>query len=157
MIQTLDKIDGCKVKLSVPLVASYLSRGIRQADIARICNVSPQAVNDYIKRHSDQLAPLIDGENILIMKAKHIASKAQENIITILDDTPEKKDMFALNAISGTHIDKYRLLSDKSTQNVSMAVNDSNLATQQADNIAQAKATQALRSKLARLIGEGEV
>jgi hypothetical protein len=55
------------------------------------------------------------------MKAKHIASKAQENIITILDDTPEKKDMIALNAISGTHIDKYRLLSDKSTQNISMA------------------------------------
>ena len=120
MIQTLDKIDDCKVKLSVPLVASYLSRGIRQADIARICNVSPQAVNDYIKRHSDQLAPLIDGENILIMKAKHIASKAQENIITILDDRPEKKDMFALNAISGTHIDKYRLLSDKSTSNISL-------------------------------------
>ena len=122
MIQGLDKIDGCKVKLSVPLVASYLSRGIRQADIARICNVSPQAVNDYIKRHSDQLAPLIDGENILIMKAKHIASKAQENIITILDDTPEKKDLFALNAVSGTHIDKYRLLSNRSTQNVSMDV-----------------------------------
>ena len=29
--------------------------------------------------------------------------------------------MFALNAISGTHIDKMRLLSDKSTQNISMA------------------------------------
>ena len=129
MIQTLDKIDGCKVKLSVPLVASYLSRGIRQADIARICNVSPQAVNDYIKRHSDQLAPLIDGEDILIMKAKHIASKAQENIITILDDTPEKKDMIALNAISGTHIDKYRLLSDKSTSNISIVKPISQLLT----------------------------
>ncbi len=120
MIQTLDKIDGYKVKLCVPLVASYLLRGIRQADIARICNVSPQAVNDYIKRHSDQLAPLVDGENILIMKAKHIASKAQENIITILDDTPEKKDMIALNAISGTHIDKYRILSDKSSININI-------------------------------------
>ena len=148
--RTLDKIDGCKVKLSVPLVASYLSRGIRQADIARICNVSPQAVNDYIKRHSDQLAPLIDGENILIMKAKHIASKAQENIITILDDTPEKKDMIALNAISGTHIDKYRLLSDKSTQNISMATLEAN----KEDREARRKELLEARARVIEMTGE---
>ncbi len=120
MIQTLDMIDDHKVKLSVPLVASYLARGIRQVDIARICNVSRQAVNDYIKTHYDELAPLVDDGNILIMKAKHIASKAQENIITVLDQAPEKKDLFALNAVRGTHIDKYRPLSDKSTSNVSI-------------------------------------
>ncbi len=74
----------------------------------------------YIKTHYDDLAPLVDDGNILIMKAKHIASKAQENIITVLDQAPEKKDLFALNAVSGTHIDKYRLLSDKSTSNVSI-------------------------------------
>ncbi len=127
MIQTLDKIDGCKVKLNVPLVASYLSRGVRQADIARVCNVSPQAINSYIKTHYDELAPLVDNGNILIMKAKHIASKAQENIITILDEAPEKKDLFALNAVSGTHIDKYRLLSQKSTSNISIDQVNTNL------------------------------
>ncbi len=120
MIQSLDNIDSCKVKLSVPLVASYLSRGVRQADIARACNVSPQAINSYIKSHYNELAPLVDDGNILIMKAKHIASKAQENIIVVLDEVPEKKDLFALNAVSGTHTDKYRLLSDRSTSNISV-------------------------------------
>lgn len=134
MIQTLDKLDGCKVKLNVPLVASYLSRGVRQADIARICNVSPQAVNDYIKRHSDQLAPLIDDNNILIMKAKHIASKAQENILNVLDMPPDKKDLFALNAASGTHIDKYRLLSEKSTSNISIDQHRENIKELDARN-----------------------
>ncbi len=127
MTQALDKIDGCKVKLNVPLIASYLSRGVRQADIARVCNVSPQAINSYIKTHYDELAPLVDDGNILIMKSMHIASKAQENIITILDNAPEKKDLFALNAVSGTHIDKYRLLSNKSTENVSVQQSNDNI------------------------------
>ena len=35
-------------------------------------------------------------------------------------DKSEKKDLFAFNAISGTHIDKFRLLSDKSTSNISV-------------------------------------
>ena len=61
------------------------------------------------------------------MKAKHIASKAQENIIVVLDEAPEKKDLFALNAVSGTHIDKYRLLSDKATANVSIDQADINI------------------------------
>jgi hypothetical protein len=53
------------------------------------------------------------------MKSKHIADKAQERLLVHLKDT-EKKDLFALNTISGTHIDKMRLLSDKSTQNISI-------------------------------------
>ncbi len=116
-----------KVKLSVPLIASYIDKGYTQADIARICNVSYQAVSNYIKRHYDDLAPLIGSNNIMIMKAKHIASKAQDNIAIILDDKPEKKDLFALNAVSGTHIDKMRLLSDKSTQNLSIATLNANI------------------------------
>jgi predicted DNA-binding protein YlxM (UPF0122 family) len=128
MIQALDMIDDHKVKLSVPLLASYLARGITQVDIARICNVSRQAVHSYIKTHYEQLAPLVDDGNILIMKSKHIASKAQENIMVVLDQAPEKKDLFALNAVSGTHIDKYRLLSDKSTQNISIDQVRTNLA-----------------------------
>ena len=149
MMQALDMIDDHKVKLSVPLVASYLARGIRQADIARICNVSRQAVNDYIKTHYEQLAPLVDDGNIMIMKAKHIASKAQENIITVLDQAPEKKDLFALNAVSGTHIDKYRLLSDKATSNVSIDQITSNIKELEAME-------EALLKELKELDGEGE-
>ena len=58
-------------------------------------------------------------DSILAIKSKHIAVKAQERILKHLNQS-EKKDLFALNAISGTHIDKMRLLSDKSTQNVSI-------------------------------------
>ena len=109
-----------KVKLSVPLIASYLKRGINRTKIAEICNVSHQAVYDYCDRHYDELAPLIDTtDSLFALQSKHIAQKAQERLLLHLKDT-EKKDLFALNAISGTHTDKYRLLSDKSTQNVSI-------------------------------------
>ncbi len=109
-----------KVKLSVPLIASYLKRGISRTKIAEICNVSHQAVYNYCDRHYDELAPLIDTtDSLFALQSKHIARKAQERLLLHLKDT-EKKDLFALNAISGTHVDKYRLLSDKSTANVSI-------------------------------------
>ena len=117
-----------KVKLTVPLIASYLARGVKRTKIAEICNVSFQAVYDYCDRHYEELAPLIDtSDSILAIKSKHIAVKAQERILKHLNET-EKKDLFALNAISGTHIDKMRLLSDKSTSNISMDTLDANIA-----------------------------
>ncbi|MBT6053015.1 MAG: hypothetical protein HOG49_39950 [Candidatus Scalindua sp.] len=121
MIQGLENLETThKVKLSVPLVASYLARGIKRTQIAKLCNISNAAVYDYCDRHYEELAPLIDtSDGIMAMKSKHIAEKAQERILKHLKDS-EKKDLFALNAISGTHIDKMRLLSDKSTQNISM-------------------------------------
>jgi len=122
MIQGLENLETKhKVKLTVPLVASYLARGVKRTKIAEICNVSFQAVYDYCDRHYEDLAPLIDtSDSIVAIKSKHIAVKAQERLLKHLNKS-EKKDLFALNAISGTHIDKYRLLSDKSTQNISMA------------------------------------
>ena len=86
MIQTLETLKNVKVKLSVPLIASYLDKGYTQANIARICNVSYQAVSDYIKRHYDELAPLVDTtDGILAMRSKHLANKAQEKIEGILE------------------------------------------------------------------------
>jgi predicted transcriptional regulator len=121
MTHALENLETThKVKLSVPLVASYLARGIKRTQIAKLCNISAAAVYDYCDRHYEELAPLIDtSDGIMAMKSKHIAEKAQERILKHLKDS-EKKDLFALNAISGTHIDKMRLLSDKSTQNINM-------------------------------------
>ena len=121
MIQPLENIETKhKVKLTIPLVASYLARGVKRTKIAEICNISNAAVYDYCDRHYEELAPLIDtGDGIMAIKSKHIAEKAQERLLLHLKKS-EKKDLFALNAISGTHIDKYRLLSDKSTANVSI-------------------------------------
>jgi len=121
MIEALVPVDTKqKVSLSVPLIATYLKRGVNYSDIARICNISKQAVSSYIKTHYNDLAPLVDKtDNLAAAQAQHIANKAQERLLLHLSDS-EKKDLFALNAISGTHIDKYRLLSDKSTANVSI-------------------------------------
>ena len=60
------------------------------------------------------------------LKLNILQIQAQERLLLHLSDS-EKKDLFALNAISGTHIDKYRLLSDKSTQNISIDAVDASL------------------------------
>ena len=129
MIQSLEKLSETKVKLSVPLIASFITKQYRQVDIAKACNVSDQAISSYIKRHYDQLLPLIDSsDGLSAMMSKHIASKAKVEINNILDiDTFNKKDLVALNIVAGTQIDKYRLLSDKSTENVSIDAIDGNI------------------------------
>ena len=129
MIQQLEKLSETKVKLSVPLIASFITKQYRQVDIAKACNVSDQAISSYIKRHYDQLLPLIDSsDGLSAMMSKHIATKAKERIDNILTvDTFNKKDLVALNITAGTQIDKYRLLSDKSTENVSIDAIDGNI------------------------------
>lgn len=113
-------VTNVKVKLSTPLIALLLSRGQSQTQIAIACNVSGAAVSAYIKRHAKDLAPLARAEDgLMAMTCKHVADKAQRRILAHLDDST-KKDLMALNAIAGTHIDKYRLLTDKSTANVSI-------------------------------------
>ncbi len=132
MIQQLEKLSETKVKLSVPLIASFITKQYRQVDIAKACNVSDQAISSYIKRHYDQLLPLIDSsDGLSAMMSKHIASKAKTEINHILDiDTFNKKDLVALNIVAGTQIDKYRLLSDKSTENVSIGAIDGSIKEQ---------------------------
>ena len=150
MIYDLENLETKhKVKLTIPLIASYLARGVKRTKIAELCNVSFQAVYDYCDRHYEELAPLIDtSDGIMAMKSKHIAEKAQERLLVHLKDT-EKKDLFALNAISGTHIDKMRLLSDKSTQNISQSINSANMI----DNRNELKAVEA---KIRELTGDAD-
>jgi len=122
MIEHLEKLSETKVKLSVPLIASFIAKRYRQSDIAKACNVSDQAVSSYIKAHYEELLPLVDtSDGLSAMMSKHIATKAKEKIDNILTvDKFDKKDLVALNITAGTQIDKYRLLSDKSTQNFSI-------------------------------------
>ncbi len=42
MIQSLEKLSETKVKLSVPLIASFITERYRQSDIAKACNVTDQ-------------------------------------------------------------------------------------------------------------------
>ncbi len=62
-------------------------------------------------------------------------------LTTILDDAPEQKDLFTLDVVSGTHIDKYKLLSGKSTASV---------------NIDQVILTQRTRGKERGILGKAE-
>lgn len=118
----IDIIDRpFKVSLSVPLIATYLKRGVKQSEIADICGTSKQAVNQYIDRHSDELAPLIDKDDgFIATKAKYIHDKAMNKLIDCID-LATQKDMIALNMVSGTHFDKYRLSTNQSTTNISIA------------------------------------
>ena len=129
MIESLEKLSETKVKLSVPLIASFITKQYRQVDIAKACNVSDQAVSSYIKKHYAELLPLVDtSDGLSAMMSKHIATKAKERIDNILTvDTFNKKDLVALNITAGTQIDKYRLLSDKSTSNVSIDTIDAEI------------------------------
>ena len=94
MIQGLENLETKhKVKLTIPLVAGYLARGVNRMKIAKLCNISDQAVYDYCDRHYEELAPLIDtSDSILAIKSKHIAEKAQGRILKHLDKS-EKKDL----------------------------------------------------------------
>ena len=130
MIESLEKLSETKVKLSVPLIASFITKRYRQSDIARACNVSDQAVSSYIKKHYEELLPLVDtSDGLSAMMSKHIATKAKERIDNILTvDTFNKKALVPLNIVAGTQIDKYRLLSDKSAENVSIGAINANIA-----------------------------
>ncbi len=114
---TIDHIDHLpKLRLSIPLVAAYLSRGKTQVEIARACNLSRQAINQYISTHYDDLLPLIGDDHYLGIKTKHIANQAMDKMSSVLIDiVPDKKDLVTLNIIAGTMIDKSRLLSGQPT------------------------------------------
>jgi len=106
-VKPLTQIDTPnKIRLSVPLLIAYFKRGYNESQIANVCNISRQAVNDYVSRHYTELEPMLESDGYLAVRCKYIAVKAQDRILEHLDSTGTK-DLMALNAISGTHIDKY--------------------------------------------------
>ncbi len=151
MIQTLEKFSKIKIKLSVPLISVYIAKGYRQVDIAKDCNISEQAVSNFIKKHRDEIIPLIDTtDGIAAFRAKHIANKVEDKIEDILAvEEFNKKDIGSLTIAYGVHTDKYRLLSDKSTQNVSI-----DAVVGDRKELAKRKAE--LLERLARNKGNGE-
>lgn len=120
---TLNKLTKVKVRLNPPLIVAYLSKGYTQEQIAEYCNVSASAVSQYISKHCDKLLPLLsstdDADLYGALKARYVADLAQDRLIKHLP-TATNKQLVALNMISGVHIDKYRLLSDKSTSTIAV-------------------------------------
>lgn len=111
------QLDKVKTKLTVTLVNFYLSNGKTQTQISKLCNVSPQAVNSFISSHREELAFLKSPKELLKDSSAIIAFKAGRNLSKVLDLEPDKKDLVALNMISGTHIDKYLNLSGQGVSN----------------------------------------
>ncbi len=125
-----------KIKLTVPIVANLLSKGFNQSQIAKTCNITVQSVNGYIKRNYDRLLPLFDtSDRLLATKAKDIANQAYDKLDDIFKttDTFDKRDIASLNILAGTQVDKHRLMSDRSTANLSIdqATTNANEAEQQ--------------------------
>ncbi len=79
MIQSLENIPKTRVKLTVPLIASYLSCNYNVTSIAKATGQGHQWVSEYIKNNYDSLLPLIDKQDVYAaMQAKHVAHKANE-------------------------------------------------------------------------------
>lgn len=162
MIQAIEahhKTAKVIVTMTVPIIASLLVKQQRVTDIANLLNQSTTNVSKYIKRHYDRLAPLIDDQDVLAaMHSKYIAQRAKDKIDDIFDspETYSKRDLIPLTAVSDRHTQQYRLLSDKSTQNVNMATNEGNIDDQGKANEALRKANEAVQDRLDKLTGSPE-
>ena len=119
-VQTHDKFDSYPTnypqpKLSLIPVNILLSKGYTQSDIARYFGVSRQAVSVFLQKHHPDIIPLPDIEQRLITGLKLNAVKICESIDT---EDIKKAPLYAKATASAILIDKFRLLEDKSTQNI---------------------------------------
>ncbi len=123
MIQPLENLPKTRVKLTVPLIASYLSCNYRVKDIAKATGQGHQWVSEFIKKNYGSLMPLVDNQDVYAaMQAKHVAIKAKDKLNDIIDTCQDfnKRDLIPLTAVSDRHTQQYRLLSDKPTAKVSI-------------------------------------
>ncbi len=126
--------ETVRVKLTVPLVLSYLLKEYSQAKIGQITGRSQQAVSQFVAKHYDVLQPLANKDNLyMAAKSKYIASRAQDVTIDILDSCQDfnKRDLIPVTATLDRNITTHRLLSDESTANVSVSTVNSNMAERQ--------------------------
>lgn len=123
----LDEIDQLQAKpvyrLTIDNVSTLILKSFSQTQIAKILRVSKQAVNQFINNHADTLRPLIDNtDSILAQRFKREAIESLDSIDTILREKASYSQRIIGSAIA---TEKYRLLADKSTGNVSVMITDS--------------------------------
>jgi predicted transcriptional regulator len=139
-----------KSKLTVDSINALLLRNLNLTQIADIHGVTPSAVSHYISDHSEEI--IYDRENrdlLLVAKTDRLVNKGIDHINNILSSHTgfDKKDLPSLSITTGTIFDKMRILQNKSTQNVSMDVNSSNMNETM-------KEIQASEARLRELTGE---
>ncbi len=64
MIQPLENLPKTRVKLTVPLIASYLSCNYNVTSIAKATGQGHQWVSEYIKKNYDSLLPLVGNQDV---------------------------------------------------------------------------------------------
>ena len=100
-----------KTRLTVPIVSAYLNRGYNQADIARACNVSKQAVSQFIHYNHDRLI-VLGSDDLLAHKYRALAHELLDSINPDIIDQASLKDRLVT---AGIATDKDRLLSGQAT------------------------------------------
>ncbi len=130
---TTDTLINITTKLSVDSINALLLRNLNLTQIANIHNVTPSAVSHYIKHHKDQIIYDKDNRDLLLTaKADRIVNSGMDHINNILDTHEFKsKDLSQLSMSTGIMFDKMRLLQNKSSNNVSIATVDGNIAERQ--------------------------
>jgi predicted transcriptional regulator len=121
-VAAVDQIDQEPITqayqvLTVPLVATLLSKNKSQSDIARLFGKSKQAVSQFITRHEADLAVLKNFEDITVNSLKHNVVRIVESVDTA---DIKKAGLVGKFTAAGIGIEKVRLLQDKSTSNLSV-------------------------------------
>jgi predicted transcriptional regulator len=119
---TIDDVESQGISsayqiLTVPLVATLLSKNKTQAEIARLFGKSDQAVSQFIQRNETDLAVLKNFEDVTVNALKHSVCR----IVNSVEESDIKKaGLVGKFTAAGIGIEKVRLLQDKSTSNLSV-------------------------------------
>ncbi len=74
-------IANPRYKLSIKSLSILLLKGFNLSRCGRVYNVSPQAVSQYIYRHYDELAPLLDcSGQLLSQELKHLSLRIVRSV-----------------------------------------------------------------------------
>ena len=135
-----DLNDQRPIKLTVELYGELLKRGMCQADIVRYTRQKKQNVSAFYYKHKEELDFIKDvQDNLAGNRYKRILYHAQERQLNILSHDKECKKVSASQCavIGGIATQNYRLLSNQSTQNISIDTinNDLDELTRQAELI----------------------
>lgn len=100
-------------KLTIPVVSMYIRKGYSQAEIAKLHNVSRQAVDAFVERHREVLADVLQYEEIFPTVIKY------NNIIiekSIDSNDIKKASLLQKRTAVGIGIDKHQLLAGRPTE-----------------------------------------
>ena len=123
-LENIDTDDAkTPIPLKVELVAELIKRNYKQKDIVLYTRQKHQNVSRFFAKHKEELQFLVDvQDNLAGIGFKRIVYHGQKRQNTILTDAKASKKVSFSQIALGTAVayDKYRLATNKSTQNISI-------------------------------------